>query len=205
MEDSTKTNAEEDLHPYFGKVIVSSERRVLSPWVTLVENGVKDSTGRIEIYSAFQQADYVSVLAISVDGRVPLVEQFRPATGGVTLELPGGLVDPPDSHDAAIKRELFEETGAAGGNWRFLGEMWPDTGRLQNRLWAYFANSVQVQPDAAVETGLRCQWYSLPELKQAIDDGRFDHALHVAIVGLAYMRGLFDWSLDAKINKQRIE
>lgn len=201
MEDSTKENAEGDSQANFGKVIVGSDKRILSPWVTLVENSVRDSTGRIEIYCSLQQADYASVLAISVDGRVPLVEQFRPATGGVTLELPGGLVDPLESHDATIKRELFEETGAAGGNWHLLGGMWPDTGRLQNRLWAYFANSVQVQPDAAVEAGLRCKWYSLPELKQAIDDGRFDHALHVAIVGLAYMRGLFDWSLDAKINK----
>jgi ADP-ribose pyrophosphatase len=201
MGDSPKKNADEDFQPDIGKVIVGSDRRVLSPWVTLVENSVRDSTGRTEVYCSLQQADYVSILAISTDGLVPLVEQFRPATGGVTLELPGGLVDPLESPGATAQRELFEETGATGGDWCYLGGMWPDTGRLQNRLWAYFVNSVQVEPNAAVEEGLRCRWFSRQELKNAIEDGRFDHALHVAIVGLAYMHGLFDWAVDAKIHK----
>lgn len=183
--------------------IVSTETQVVSPWVTLVNNHVRNAAGDIEVYSALRQADYVSVLAVSADGRVPLVEQFRPAVGRRTLELPGGLVDPQEPPLAAVRRELAEETGvrAPSEALRCLGELWPDTGRLQNRLWAYFAHPVDAPLDFAGEPGVLCRWLSLSELRAAMIDGRFNHALHVAIVGLAQMHGLFDWAMNEKIVK----
>jgi ADP-ribose pyrophosphatase len=53
----------------------------------------------------------VAVVALTDDGRVVLVRQFRPGPGKELLELPGGLVEPEESVEAAALRELLEETG----------------------------------------------------------------------------------------------
>lgn len=58
-------------------------------------------------------ADWVNVVAITAAGEVVMIEQFRHGLNEVTLELPGGIVDPGEDPMAACTRELLEETGYA--------------------------------------------------------------------------------------------
>ncbi|MBW7961888.1 NUDIX hydrolase [Bradyrhizobium sp. BR 10261] len=79
----------------------------------------KDSEGRVsfsrdgpeETYYAIAQPDYVAVLAVTPDSRVPLVRQYRPAIQRFSLELPAGIVDPDEDPLETARRELLEETG----------------------------------------------------------------------------------------------
>ena len=67
--------------------ISSSRTTVLSEWATLVENRVIASAGDAGvIYHSVATPDYVSILAMTPDGRIPLVRQFRPALDRFTLE-----------------------------------------------------------------------------------------------------------------------
>jgi ADP-ribose pyrophosphatase len=62
----------------------------------------------------------VCVLAVTADGLVPVVTQFRAATGRVLSELPAGVVDPGEEALEAARRELSEEAGLTGGEWIHL-------------------------------------------------------------------------------------
>jgi ADP-ribose diphosphatase len=53
----------------------------------------------------------VAAFATTAAGEVVLVEQWREPVGRVVLELPAGIVDPGESPEQAIVRELLEETG----------------------------------------------------------------------------------------------
>jgi ADP-ribose pyrophosphatase len=58
----------------------------------------------------------VTVVAVTDEGRLILVEQPRPPMGSTTIELPSGLVgdEPEHAHEglaAGARRELLEETG----------------------------------------------------------------------------------------------
>lgn len=64
--------------------------------------------------------EVVCVLCLTVDGDVVLARQFRPGPGAWIDELPGGAVDPGESHADAAPRELLEETGYAG-SMRYVG------------------------------------------------------------------------------------
>jgi ADP-ribose pyrophosphatase len=67
----------------------------------------------------------IVTIAAAVDGRILLVEQYRPPLRANVIELPAGLAgDVPDSADeeleAAARRELEEETGYRAANWERL-------------------------------------------------------------------------------------
>ncbi len=65
------------------------------------------------------------IAAVTNDQCLVLVEQYRIPLGCRVLDLPAGLVgdDPGTASEATIdaaRRELFEETGYEGGDWRFI-------------------------------------------------------------------------------------
>lgn len=64
--------------------------------------------------------DGVCVLAVTVDGLVPVVTQFRAALGLAIAELPAGVSDDGESALQTAVRELSEETGCTGGEWFHL-------------------------------------------------------------------------------------
>ena len=66
---------------------------------------------------------WVNVIAITADGGIVMVEQFRFGIGAVTIEPVGGIVDPGEDSLTAAKRELLEETGYGKGHWRYLGSV----------------------------------------------------------------------------------
>lgn len=172
--------------------IESTARRALSPWVTLVERAIlPPGETMAQTFHSLAQADYVNVLAVTVDGRIPLVRQFRAAQERVTLELPGGLLDPGEAPAACALRELAEETGCVGGDAVALGAYCADTGRLENRMHGFFAGRVALPPAGwRAEPGVEPILASPAELAAAIVDGSFEHMMHVGIVGLAALRGL---------------
>lgn len=67
----------------------------------------------------------VMIAAVTDDGKLVFVEQFRPPVGKVVIELPAGLVgDQPECKNESplegAKRELLEETGFEAREWKTL-------------------------------------------------------------------------------------
>ncbi|MBI3876855.1 MAG: NUDIX hydrolase [Verrucomicrobia bacterium] len=174
--------------------VLPNKEQALSPWCKLVTHTITAPrfAGPQEFH-ALKPADYVTILAVTADGRIPLVRQYRPILERVTLELPGGLLDPGEDPEQTAVRELEEETGfVINGPVHFLGQLTPDTGRLENRMWAFFAASA-VAPNESWQPSAEVEPVTLTkaELRAAIEKGEFDHALHIGLIGLAMMRGLF--------------
>jgi ADP-ribose pyrophosphatase len=172
--------------------IVARHSVVVSPWVTLVAREVAVGDAAAETYHALEVADYVSVLAITAEGRVPLVRQFRPALERMNIELPGGLAEPDEAPAVTAARELREEAGfVAPAPPRALGRLETDAGRLNNRMWGFFAAPVTRDGGGwRAEPGVEPLLWSVAELRGAVADGRFSHAPHVALIGLAVLQGL---------------
>lgn len=76
--------------------------------------------GRWEFAERKNITGIVGMIPITDEGRLVLVEQFRPALDSRVIELPAGLVgDVPGEEDEALvtaaRRELLEETGYQAG------------------------------------------------------------------------------------------
>jgi ADP-ribose pyrophosphatase len=171
--------------------IATRKTSVISPWLTLVERSVLDSQGgQLGSFHGLHLADYVSVIAVARDGRIPLVRQFRPAVERWTLEFPGGLLEEGEEPVRCALRELSEEVGLTATNAASLGVFLPDSGRLGNRLWGFFVSQGDAVKDWSPEPDVEVVWVTGETLETYVRDGCFDHAPHLALFAVARVRGL---------------
>lgn len=175
------------------RILSRTETRV-SPWVRLVAKEVQFDPGREpETYHAIAQADYISILAVTPSGLIPIVKQYRPAVEAFTYELPAGLVEPGEDPEQTCRRELKEEAGLRSESVVSLGAYYADTGRYENLVHVFFVRASDPDPDFVPEDGLSVEFVSSDELKDYIRKGIFKHQLHVAVLAVAALAG--HWNL----------
>ncbi len=107
----------------------------------------------------------------------------------ITTELPSGYVDPGEAPEAAALRELQEETGYTADQLQLAGVLNPDTGRLGNRLWCFYAKAHKMTSPSSPEQGIESLALSAPRLMETIGRGGFECALHVSGLFLCVARG----------------
>jgi ADP-ribose pyrophosphatase len=165
----------------------------ISPWVTLTAREVEFAPGaESQIYHSVGTFDYVVVLAITPDGRVPLVRQYRPAVEDFTLEFPAGIIDAGEDAAGTAVRELLEETGFPSKTVHLLGVNKTDAGRLSNRVHSYFIETETQMPDFKPEEGVRTHLVTPSELVDMIVSGKFDAQTDLGTLLLAVIRGHFN-------------
>lgn len=165
--------------------LVSHSTSKLSPWVTIIERQVDFGDGRVETYHAIDQSDYVAILAVTPDKRIPIVRQYRPALDRFTWELPAGMLEVGEAPETTCIRELLEETGLVGARVHPLGVLVTDSARLCNHIHSFL---VETEPTPQSTTELEVRYVTLDELQTLILAGQFDLQYHVGTLGLAFLR-----------------
>jgi 8-oxo-dGTP pyrophosphatase MutT (NUDIX family) len=102
---------------------IFSEYLFKDNWFKVRREKCETPTGKIvEPYYVYEFTPWVGALAITSEGKVILIKQYRHAIGEICIEIPGGCVDETDSNIAdAAHRELLEETGYSFDSIEFLG------------------------------------------------------------------------------------
>lgn len=170
---------------------MSSPRLLMDhPVVRAEAHPVRTSAGVVD-YVRLRMPDWVNVVALTEAQELVLVRQHRFGVDRVTLEIPGGSVDPGEAPQVAAARELLEETGYGGGSWRPMGFVWSNPAIQDNRTWLYLAEGVTRQQAPELGPGEESltvelhPWGSLPGL---LDAGEVDHALAVVSLERALRR-----------------
>jgi ADP-ribose pyrophosphatase len=182
------------------------ETRMVKPWPIEEERELRSfrigglvhlrarspRTGAVHDFYELRFPDWVNVLPLTSDGRVLLIRQFRIGARQVTLEIPGGLVEPGEAPLAAARRELREETGWDGADWEPLGSVLPNPAIQGNRCHTFLARGVEPVGAQALEPAEDIEVVPVPlaEIPAMVADGRIDHTLVIsAFVRLWMARG----------------
>ena len=92
----------------------------------------------------------VGVLALTDEGEVLLVRQYRYPYAEITTEIPAGKRDCGEDPLQTGKRELAEETGATADNFTSLGVLYPTPGYCDEVIHLYLATGLhfaEMHPD----------------------------------------------------------
>jgi 8-oxo-dGTP pyrophosphatase MutT (NUDIX family) len=132
-------------------------------------------------FYVLESSDWVNVIPLTEQGEVVLIRQFRFGTENVTLEIPGGIVDPGHTPLIAARKELLEETGYASDQWEYLGYVHPNPAFLNNRCHSFLAKAVKRIAETAPEESEEFEVVLVPypEIKNLIGNEGITHSLVV--------------------------
>ena len=177
---------------------LSSEYLFKDTWFTLRSDTCEAPDGRIiKPYYVYEFPDWVIAVALTADGRFILERQYRHALGVTNLELPGGCVDPTDANlEAALRRELLEETGYAFGAVEYLGKT--SANPSTNNNWAHFflATGGQKQQEQHLDFNeeIEVYLYTANELMQLLRENGIVQSMHITALFYALPKlGLLNW------------
>ena len=168
--------------------ILNVEKDLTIPWFEQITKTVLfEDDQEPQIYYSIKPLDYVTILAQTVEKKVIILKQYRPAIEDYTFEFPSGHREEGETPLQSVLRELKEETGCEAETAVLLGELIPDTGRLENRLYAFYTDNIVIKdfPHPDENEGIEINLVSPEELLAMISRGAFRHALDLSVLTLA--------------------
>jgi ADP-ribose pyrophosphatase len=143
---------------------------------------VRENEDKEYPFYCIENPDWVNVIPITISGEVVLIEQYRHGIEGITLEIPGGMVDGGEDAKLAATRELIEETGYVPRETILLGKSRPNPAIQDNWVYHYLALDCQKTHEVEFDSTehVVTKLVNLSEIKQLIKSGEITHSLVIA-------------------------
>jgi ADP-ribose pyrophosphatase len=146
-------------------------------------------TSETHDFYVLESPSWVNIIPLTPKKEVVLIRQYRFGIRDMTLEIPGGLMEPSDSPEEAARRELREETGYREETLIPLGTVHPNPAIQNNLCYTFLAANVlpvgQLVQDEREDIEVVLQ--PLSEIPCLIREGAISHALVIAAFYRLYM------------------
>jgi len=127
--------------------------------------------------------------AITDEGKIVMVRQYRKAVERVVLEVPAGKREADEEPLETIKRELREETGYSAGHIELMTAMEPSVGYTAEVLYIYFATDlVPGETDYDENEAMDVVEYDFGEIYDMVVNGEIKDAKTIIAILLAEKR-----------------
>lgn len=164
-----------------------------NPWITVTHETVKTPAGCDGIYGKIHFKNRaIGIIPIDSQGNTVLVGQHRYTLDEYSWEIPmggGPLEEPPL---VSAQRELREETGLHGGDWRQLFKLHTSNSVTDEEGYVFLARNLQTgpaQPEPS-ESDLSVKHLPFDEAVAMIDRGEITDVISIA--GLLAVARLLD-------------
>ena len=146
-------------------------------------------TSETHDFYVLESPSWVNIIPLTPTKEVVLIRQYRFGIRDMTLEIPGGLMEPSDSPEEAARRELREETGYREETLIPLGSVHPNPAIQNNLCYTFLAANAfpvgQLVQDEREDIEVVLQ--PLSEIPRLIREGAISHALVIAAFYRFYM------------------
>lgn len=123
---------------------IDSKYIIKRPWLTARCDTVQLPNGKVNPeYYVLEYPTWVNVIAVTKERKFLMVEQYRHGLQGVFTELVAGVMEEGETPLEAVKRELLEETGYAGGEWQLLTVLSQNASATTNYTYCFLATGVE--------------------------------------------------------------
>ena len=139
----------------------------------------QDSQNKKYNFYVLESSDWINIFPLTVDKKVVFVEQYRPGTNSITLELPGGMINMDEKPLNSAKRELLEETGFVSRQWSKLGIVHPNPAILNNKCHTFLAKDIEKisEPQNSGSEYTKVKLVDLLDLERFIMEKKITHSL----------------------------
>ena len=166
------------------------DRRIIyqSKFVTLFEDTVKLPSGIIfDDYTVIKKPDAVVVVATDYDSNVLIQKEYRYPFNKIMNNLPSGHIDGIETPLEAAKRELKEERGYTGGEFKLIGKVYEFPTKDCHTIYVVRATNVEktLEPILDETENIEGSLISIPELKKQVKANLWETAEILAALTLS--------------------
>ena len=149
--------------------------------VKLRVDTVQTASGRQTTREIVEHADCVAIVAVDAEDNILLVNQFRKPVGKELLEIPAGGIDAGEDAEAAVIREMREETGFMPQRVEHLGGFYSAPGYCTEYLYLYLATDLTPSQLYAEDTeDIKVVRVPIKQIPELITSGRICDAKSIA-------------------------
>lgn len=142
---------------------------------------VRTTGGRQTTREIVEHADCVAIIAVDAENNVLLVKQFRKPVEKELLEIPAGGIDAGEDAEAAVIREMREETGFLPQKLELLGGFYSTPGYCTEYLYLYLATDLKPSQLYAEDTeGIEVVRVPVQQIPDLITSGKICDAKSIA-------------------------
>ncbi len=171
--------------------VLSSENISKHRYFTARKDVCEMSDGKIvEAYYVVEIPESVCAMAITENGKVILVKQYRHPVDEILIELPGGFIDKGEDPQTAIERELLEETGYEFSQVNLIGKVAGNPGVLSGYTHLFLASGGRKVASQSLDANEEIDILLTPveEVRAMLQRNEFPQALHVSCLLYAFQK-----------------
>lgn len=131
----------------------------------------------------------VGVIAITDDGKIPMVRQYRKGIEMVSLEIPAGKLEMGENPKDCGKRELLEETGYKAKEFNLLSRFSVTPAYCSEIIYVYIAKGlIKAEQNLDEDEYLNVEFYTLDELYKMVLDGEIIDSKTIIAIMMLYKK-----------------